>query len=581
MAQGKTDNRRLYAVGALLALGFVATGVLQSWVQLVGRGEILGLATKSRRYQVPRVEYARRGTVYSSDGAILAQSEDAYELGIDYRRVPRSPGFFMALAEASGLPEPELSQPGYLGLRSRLWRRSLSSEQARRVSQVKSEWDADGVSLSRALRRDYPLMEAASGFVGRVKDGRPLSGLELSKNAILAGRDGFSEGFVDRTGVFLQSGGRRKPRVNGDSITLTIDSRLQVVATQAVRAAVEAHNAQSGVAIILDPRNGDLLAMASWPSFNPDEPLGAQSDRNPAYMCAFEPGSTFKVLTLAKALDTGAVKPTDHVYCAGELAITKSKKVRCDAHHGKRAHGDINLEQAIGKSCNVSAAIWAMRAGWTPMVQFLEQTGLLEKTKLGLPSESSGLFNRNDPSRRLQIATVGFGQSLTVTPVALAGAFGMLGNKGVQMRPRIVRAIGGKEMPPESMGAIVRPETATEVLRLMESVIEQDYGTGADLRIPGYRLAGKTGTAQKTNPKTGRVGGAGYVANFVGFVPSQNPRAVVLVMIDNPKGVYYGGRVAGPVFQELAKALIRYYSIPPDAVRNAPVVKVAVNNATP
>lgn len=361
------------------------------------------------------------------------------------------------------------------------------------------------------------------------------------------------------------------PRKDGDSITLTIDSDLQSAASAEIRKAVEANKADDGVAIILDPHTGDVLAMANWPSFSPYNPDGTEGDLskntgfNPAIMGVLEPGSTFKILTLAKGLDSGKVHMNDVINCTGELHINSAWRVRCDSHHGNRAHGAVDAMSAIAKSCNVSAATWALKVGRTDFLKYVEHLGILKKPNLGLPKESRGLFNYNEYAKPLQLATVGFGQSITTTPIALASAFAMLGNGGVRIPPRLVKKIGASEVPTGQPDRIVKTQTAEEVMHCMEAVIQSDEGTGKSLRIPGYTLAGKTGTAQKIGGGT-----SGYVANFVGFVPAPNPKALILVMVNHPtNGKYYGATVAGPVFLSLAKAVIRRYGIAPGAVASA------------
>jgi cell division protein FtsI/penicillin-binding protein 2 len=297
--------------------------------------------------------------------------------------------------------------------------------------------------------------------------------------------------------------------------------------------------------------------MANWPSFDPDRPWKPGEDFNMAVMGAYEPGSTFKALTLAKALDEGAVSPGSTLVCNGVLKIGK-REIKCAAHGGKRAHGVCDNERAIAKSCNVAAATWALRLGRDKMVGLIDASRVLERPSVGLPGSRSGVFNRKDGAPALQTANLGFGQALNVTPLQLAAAFGALGNHGTMMRPRLIDRVGRWDIPREEGQPLFSPESADTVLRLMESVIESDEGTGKSSHIPGYRLAGKTGTAQKLGS------GGGYVSNFVGFVPAREPKAVVLVMIDSPTaGAYYGGTVAGPVFTEIARSLIRTLSIPP------------------
>jgi len=563
---------RVQFVAVVLGLLFAWAAYAQVKVQTWGAGDIIQAAKDSRRFVISRTDSALRGAIYSSDGKVLAHSDNQFELGINFLKVPHSPSFWMVLAEAADLPASEIMQLAASGRESTLWRRPLSLDQARAIQDIKSQWRADGISLARVPSREYALGEAASGILGTMREGKPQSGLELSQDAALAGSNGLTTGLMDRSGYYLplRMVGQSRERKNGDSIVLTIDSNLQMAATAAIRQAVETHKADAGVVVIIEPKTGDLLAMANWPAFDPDlnQSTAAASAFNPNYMGAYEPGSTFKILTLVKALDSGAVDPGFIVNCTGAKVIgTPAWRVRCAAHRGGRAHGTCDLERAIAKSCNVSAATWALKVGYQPMVRFIEDLGLLRPTKLGLPLERGGMFNREEHAKPLQLANVGFGQSLTATPVALASAFSLLANHGVRAEPRLMKQIGSKEIPPAT-SRVVSPQAADHVLALMESVIESDFGTGRGLRLPGYRLAGKSGTAEKVNSRTGQIGGGGYVSSFVGVVPANEPKAVVLVMVDNPKaGQYYGAAVAGPVFLSMAKTLVRYYSIPPSPSR--------------
>jgi cell division protein FtsI (penicillin-binding protein 3) len=540
------------------------------------RGDILARAKETDRFTISRIEFAKRGAIFSSDGKPLAQDDDTFEFGVRFDKVPKSDAFFMALGEASDVPAAELSQLSRSGVKSRTWRRAMSMAQSQAIQRVKAEWRADGVSLSRTGRRAYPLSASAAPFIGVVRDGKPLAGLEMSQNKQLSGQNGKTVGLVDRLGAFLtmRLDPESKQKQDGHTLTLTIDSNLQQEATAALKVAVEKANADSGVALIMDPHTGDLLAMASWPSYDPND-NGAgiaareHSDYNPNYMSVLEPGSTFKILTLAKALDEGVLQTNEVVHCGGGLQVWAGRSIHCDAHHGNRAHGTLTPEMAIAKSCNVSAATWAGRIGHPRMVGYLEDLGLLEKTHMGVPLEVAGQFNRNEFAKPLQLATVGFGQSVSCTPVGLISAFAMLANDGKRPQPRLIKKIGDKEVPLAPQQEVVKPETAHKVMDFMESVFSSDAGTAKGLRIPGYRLAGKTGTAERVRSK----GGGGYVSNFVGYVPAENPRALILVMVDNPKGAYYGAIVAGPVFKDLAAAVIRRYAIPPSKPAASPQAK--------
>lgn len=539
----------------------------QARVQLIGRTQILARAAETKRFNLSKTEYAKRGRILSADGKPLAQDDDRYELQVNFSKVPHSDGFFADLSAATGIPASEFRALA-IGGGGREWRKPLGPEQSRAVRQVKTNWRADGVDVQRGGRRSYALGGAAAGIVGLSTENGSISGLELSQDKALSGSDGVTIGLVDNTGAFLPMRLDKSSvsKLDGVDVQLTVDFDLQQAAARAIKKAVVDNKADQGAAIVMDPATGDILAMANWPTFDPNTEGGrapgmaAARDFNPSTMARFEPGSTFKILTLAKALDAGVVKETDTFYCSGQT-IVRGWPLRCDAHHGQRAHGQLDITKAIAKSCNVTASVWSRRVGHKDFVHFIEDLGLLEKPGLGLPGEQKGDFNYSDYAKDLQLAIVGFGQAINTTPISLATAFASLANDGKCMYPRLISRIGNRQFPPEEALQVVSPKTAGIVMKTMEAVVMTDAGTGKSLRIPGYRLAGKTGTAQKIGKNT-----TGYVSNFVGYVPAEAPKALILVMVDNPKaGKYYGASVAGPVFVDLAKAVIRRYEIPREA----------------
>ena len=538
----------------------------QASVQVFRRGDVLKEAHDSKKFDQTVADVARRGRILSADNRPLAQDDDTYMLQINFDRVPHSEGFFADLAEATGTPASEFRELALAGKKNAEWHTPLSEDQSSKINAIKTDWRADGLSITRSGLRSYALADAAAGIVGQLKDGKPLSGLELSQNVALAGKNGIWYGYTDRSGALLPTRmdpTKSSPKTDGQDIQTTIDYDLQQTAAQEIRRTVDAHQADQGIAIIMDPSTGDILALANWPSFDPTIEGGKGPgmtrvvDYNPAFQGHLEPGSMFKTLTLAKALDCGAVKPSDHFFCHGETTVG-NRTFQCDKHE---SHGDLTIADAIAKSCNVTASVWSRRIGHDDFVSYIEDLGLLEKPGIGMPREVGGLYNFKDPAPELQLALNGFGQAINVSPVGVAAAFCMIGNEGKEMFPRLISRIGTdtRDFAPEEAGQVVHPEAANMVLKCMEAVVHTSEGTGKGLGVPGYLIAGKTGTAQRIGKK-----GGGHVSNFVGFVPAEHPKAMILVMIDNPKtGGYYGAAVAGPVFHNLAKAVIRRYAIPP------------------
>ncbi len=572
---------------ALSLAAFAAAAVSQADRQIFSADEVLAKAKETGKFTREIVDTPTRGSITSSDGVVLAGQGGGQSLAISFKNIPNSPALFLELSALTGIPASEFESLKNSGVSYRSWPIALTPQQARECEEMRSIYRAKGVNLVTEGERHYAHQEEFSAIVGAIYEGKGVAGLERSFEKELAGKPGSRVGLMDREGelLTLRSQSMESEMVPGQSIELTIDSELQKEATRAIRQAVESNGADSGVAVVLVPKTGDILAMAQWPTFdgssqNANDASKTEIDKpglgfNAPSMKVWEPGSTFKILTLAKALDEGVTTMGRYIQCNGSLQVIRSRAIRCDAHGGSRAHGSIDSTMAIAKSCNVCAALWARGFGHDKMVQYLDDLGLTRPTQLGLPLETAGQFNRKEPSKPLQLATMGFGQSMTVTPVGLAGAFGALANGGVRMEPRIVKAVGGNPLAPRSTGRVLTEASCNQVLDAMIQVIQSESGTGKTLRVPGYTLGGKTGTAEKVGAKFNPNGRKGYVSNFVGFVPAKSPQVVILVMVDNPRERYYGASVAGPVFVDLARASIELLGIPKEvpAPRGGPATK--------
>ena len=599
-------DHRFQAMNLVLASLFGIAALSQAKLQLLETGSTIALAEGSKRYMGHRDDRPQRGTILSIDGKPLAEDGQSTEVSINYANAPMSDAFALDVAQASGIPAEEIRSGAeeYLrgGSKGKTWYANLEPESVEELAKVRGRWGADGLSVAESGHRHYALGESLSCVIGSVHEasvdeetvipgaelltGAPMkavvpnrvvtrTGLESSLNADLSGVSGYVEGQVDSRGSFLPT--RMKPttrvRKDGKNVVLTIDSELQTLAYDSLKEAVTTNAAKQGTVVVMNPHTGDILAMANYPSYDPTE--GAENeanatDFNASYMALLPPGSTFKILTLAKALEVCPDRVARDVNCTGELKVGARSRVRCDNHHGNRAHGRINATTAIAKSCNVAAATWALGIGHDQYLSYLTDLGLLAQPKLGLPGEISGRYS-NDPAKALQLATWGFGQSINVTPIGLASAISMLGNDGLRMKPRLIDSIGGVKQRSVADKQIVKPSTASEVMKCMQAVFDDDHGTGHGLRIPGYSLAGKTGTSQKLGRDQ-----RGYVSNFVGFVPAPSCKAMVLVMIDQPsKGAYYGATVAGPVFKTVARGIIHRFGIRPQMPVKLPTASMA------
>jgi cell division protein FtsI/penicillin-binding protein 2 len=518
----------------------------QARLQVTDRASVLKKAEDAAMLAMEEAGPISRGTIYSSDMRVLAQSRPLYDFWVFYDRVPCTPGFFMALSEASGVPEARISAPFREG-KKRTWLDPLDEDHYKAVRRVMADWGADGVSLAMQNAREYPMREAAVGVVGWIREGQARSGIELSYDKALSGQ-------AELEALSASVG---EHAIEGQDVVLSIDSSLQAVAAKVVRDAVTKNGAKSGAVVVLTPSTGDVLAMAHWPAFDPQDGPKGGSELATAYMEDLQPGSTFKVLTLAKALDAGVIDSTFSLNCTGILDLGRQRLVKCDEHHGNRAHGLMDIDQAIARSCNVCAATWALKIGRDPMIAFMRDLGLLSKPDIGLPGAVTPIFDMNEWDKERQLAVLGFGQSIAVPPINLAAAIGAIANDGEYVAPRLVTQVGGRRIPPSTPKRVFSPQAAQTVRKCMESVMTSEHGTGKDLAVPGLRIAGKTGTAQKLGPD------GGHVSSFVGMFPADKPQVLILVVINDPqKGAIYGSLVAGPAFVEVAQAAAARLRLP-------------------
>lgn len=500
----------------------------------------------------------KRGPIRSREGDILSQSTSQYELRIGYAKTPKAPGYFASLSRITGLASGDLA--GFdSGDASRTWRIELTPAQVKEFNSLNFDWKADGVGIEPTSSRSIVAGHSFGGIVGAVKmeQGRPegLTGLEREMAAFLTGKGSLPEGLAGLTPAVQKALAELDPSLESSrSLRLSIQTRLQDAAFNAIRKAGESSSAHMAAAVVIENKTGSVLALANWPTFDPAGAPRKGTEFNAAVQGRFEPGSTFKLLTLAQAFQAGTLRPGQLTNSVSRLPIGRSASV---GNHDDLAFGMIDEREAIARSCNTSAAQWAGRLGQDRLYDFYQKIGLARPTKLGLTGESSAkaILSKDKGAPALQAANWGFGQAVNCTPLQLAAAYSMLANGGELMEPRLIVEAGGVAIPAESRGKFLRPEVCRQVLRAAEDVINKDYGTGHSLAIPGLQMAGKTGTAQKlgSGKDASRMQ---YVASFVGFFPMPNPKYTVLVMVDDPKSEFYGGAVAGPPYREIVLAMI-------------------------
>jgi cell division protein FtsI (penicillin-binding protein 3) len=540
---------------------------------LVGLGLALGRAVQLQVVQAARLGSmasdqslhemevpARRGEILDRGGVSLASSVEVDSLWVDPSQLENVRRAALDLARVLHLDAAELLQ---------------RFERARRFAWVKRQVTPPELAAARVLglpglgvtkepKRFYPQKDLAAQVLGVVgRDGQGLEGLELAFEDELSGTRSKVEGIRDARGrsLFLDGTPTSHAR-EGASVTLTLDRNLQYVAEKALDRAVAESQALSGMVVALDPRSGELLALAHAPRFNPNTAAGVPQPvlRDKAALDVFEPGSTFKAFVAAGALESGAVRADESFFCENG-AWEVGKHVIHDTH----SHAWLTLPRILQVSSNIGMAKVAQRLGRDGMVQTAKQFGFGERSGLALPGEGKGSVPY--PRSEVALATQAFGQGVSATAVQVAAAFGALANGGVLMRPYVVTRVTDAdgvvllENQPTAVRRVVSERVARAVVGMLEGVVEKE-GTGARAHMDDYRVAGKTGTAQKPDP-VARGYSERRIASFVGLVPAEGPRLVVLVVIDEPKTDIYGGLVAAPAFKEIASAALPNLGVAP------------------
>jgi cell division protein FtsI (penicillin-binding protein 3) len=511
-----------------------------------------------------------RGTIYDARGrelAVSVQVDSAYAVPSEVRD-PRATA--AALAQAvPGLDAKKLARE-LARDREFIWvARKLDPPVAEAVRALK----LDGIHFLPEAKRYYPMRELAAQVLGYVgTDNNGLAGLELLYDEKVAGKPGLRTVLRDASGAMVVAPGLSFAEAEpGQDLHLTLDAAIQHIVERELERAVVERGASRGMAVFLDPRTGGVLAMASYPSFDPNE-FGRYSSarwRNRTIMDVYEPGSTFKIITGAAALGSGMVRATDEFDCEMGSIVVYGKRIR-----DHKPFGRLTFAQVLEKSSNVGVIKAALIVGDQRLYKTIRDFGFGRPTGIDLPGEGSGILHPMERWGMRGKAYIAFGQGVSVTPLQLASAVSAVANEGTLMRPHVVAGIGQRDVVlvshsenrgPAVVGHPMAPATARELSRLLEGVVIQGTGKGAG--VPGYRVAGKTGTAQI--PVRGGYSHNGYLPSFVGFAPVDRPVMTGVVAIAEPQGwEYHGGQVAAPVFGAIARQVLLYLGIRPE--RQAP-----------
>jgi cell division protein FtsI (penicillin-binding protein 3) len=559
---------RVLLLAAVLALAFGGLTARLGWLMIVKRGELTALA--ERQYSRTVVLPALRGPILDRRGAPLATSTATESLFVQPRSVGDPVRVAARLAPVLGQPEREV-HAALTSARPFVWlRRKLPPTMAEQVRALREP----GLGFLPESLRLYPNRELAAHVVGFEGAEGGLEGVERAFNTELAGVSGKVIAGRDALGREVATPHLLQAPQPGHGVALTIDSTIQYIAEREVDAAYRRTHAKAAMAVVLAPRTGDILAMAIRPTFNPNTFLDVPSAdywRNRAVTDPFEPGSTFKAILAAAALEEGVVKPDDRIN--GENgAITLAGTTI----HDWKKYGWLTFAEVLQNSSNVGSIKVGLSLGRERYHRYMKAFGFGTTTGVGLAGESRGMLR--DPQRwsLLSLPTMSIGQEISVTALQLVAAFGAIANDGMLMQPRLVRSTidpDGREarrFEPRAVRQVISPETARTLTGLLVRVVES--GTGHFAAIPGYAVGGKTGTAQKLDPATGRYSRAPGVLSFVGFAPTDDPRFAMLVMLDEPKNEKWGSEAAAPVFNAIGREILRYLEVPPRDVQPLQIV---------
>lgn len=552
----------------MLVIGFVMTLFIGRLLQVQGLDATAYAAQAERQRTHTVTLQAQRGDITDRDGAVLATTVDARSVYADPTQVRKSKTTNAAdmaakLAPILGVDAASLqANLERTNTRFVYLAKGLSPQQGAQVMALK----LPGIGLEPESKRVYPNGDLAAnvlGFVGADHTG--LSGLEFSLETMLHGTDGTRSVEVSSDGRVIPDGASSgHDAIAGDTVRLTIDRDIQWQAQQAIAAQVAATQSQYGAVIVMRPQTGEILALAVAPTFDPNDPgASPAADRgNRALSDVFEPGSTSKVITMAAGLDTGIVTPTTPITVP--TTLTRLGHTFHDAEWHPEEH--LTLAGVLAHSSNIGTILASDRIGTDNLYKYLRAFGFGSKSGLGFPGESAGILPPPDKWMGVQKYTIPFGQGLAVNALQVADVFATIANGGVRVTPSLV---SGYQMPDGTFQSapaaatsrVIKESTATQLSQMLEAVTS-DEGTAPKASIPGYRVAGKTGTAQRVDPACGCY--RGYTASFAGFAPADDPQLVVLAVLQDPQGPNHsGGSIAAPVFKDVMTFGLQSLKIPP------------------
>jgi cell division protein FtsI (penicillin-binding protein 3) len=536
-------------------------------LQIVRHNEYARLARQQQELRVPIP--APRGAIFDRTGQPLAMSVPVESVLLNPLRVPDMGIASQILARILNLDRGELQnrmRRAYDHQRGFLWvKRRISGAEAAQLRSLHLDW----IEFQTESRRLYPNGTLAAHVLGSVDhDEKGNAGIEMALDDELRGRAGEERVLTDVKRRGIDSELSTQPH-GGTPLTLTLDSRIQFAAERELARGVEVHHASSGSLVVMNPHNGEVLALANYPTFDPNEPPKPGEDRfrrfDLAVSVPFEPGSVFKVVTLAAALETTSLRPDSPINCGNGVLRLPGRVI----HEAHRGYGTLTVAQVLEKSSNLGAIQIGFRVGAENMYQYVRRFGFGAPAGTGLPAESGGLFRRLDRWGKTSLASIAMGQEVSTTSLQLARACAAIANGGLLVKPKLVLKEGDRATATEPPKRILRPETAITMRQIMEGVVLRGTARGR-AKLEGYTSGGKTGTAQIFDLKTHRYTHQ-YNASFMGFAPVTNPAFIVVVTINGTAGTAgYGAGAAAPVFKAVATEALRVLDIPKDLPEASP-----------
>ena len=553
---------------ALFYLGLFAVMTVRGYQLQLFNGEELG--NRAERQLTKKISFPPiRGKVLDRNGVELATNRDVASIYAQPARISDAGAVATALSKIIG--EDAASIRDKLTDKSPfVWiKRSLSVEQGDIISGL----DMKGVGIIKETRRYYPNMELAGHLIGFAGvDSQGLEGIELKYNDYIKGSSGYFLAERDALGRNIYPEGVNiKDSSSGSDVILTIDRTVQHITERELGAAVDKFDAKGGIAIVMDPKTGEILSMAVQPAFNPNsfEKYNPGIWRNRSLTDTFEPGSTFKIFLAAAAIDSGRVNSKDIFYCENGRAKVFNKYI-----HDTNKYGWLSMENILRVSSNIGAYKIGEKVGKDQYYRYIKGFGFGEKTGISLPGETSGNLRPAKGLSPVGYANLSFGQGISVTALQLVSAISAVANGGHIMKPHVVKKIVDREGNtqlsnyPLRVRRVISDDTAKEISLMLERVVSSE-GTGMRGALEKYRVAGKTGTSQKYDNKLEAYSKEKYTSSFIGFLPADNPKLSILVILDEPKESYYGGTVAAPVFKKIAEQTLAYMRVTPDREKEA------------